>query len=67
MYDFDAATLDLPVLIVWEWFPIVTLNGEGTTPFKSHKSTFKVITKHVLGFPLNTMWNRFETLITSWA
>ena len=44
--------------------PVVTVKGEGIIPFKSHKSTSKVITKCVLGFPLNTRRIRFETLIT---
>ena len=62
--DLVAATSNLPVLMVWEWFLIMTLKVEGTIPFRSHKSTSKVFWKHVLGFPLNTMWNRSETLIT---
>ena len=46
---------------------IVTLKEEGTIPFRSQKSTSKVFTKCALGFPLNIMWNRFETLITYWV
>ena len=64
MYDLIVATSDLSVIMVWEWFLIETLIGEGTTHFGSHKSTSKVSLKHVLGFPLNAMWNRSQTLIT---
>ena len=35
--------------------------------FISHKSISKIITKCLLEFSLNIMWNRFETLITYWA
>ena len=48
-----ATTLNLPILMVWEWFLVVTLKGEGTVPFRSQKSTSKVITKRALRFPLN--------------
>ena len=58
------ATQTLPDLMIWEWFLVVILKEEDTIPFRSHKSTFKVSTKRVLGFPLYTMWNIFETLIT---
>ena len=64
MYDFVVATLDLPVLMVWEWFLVVTLKEEGIILFRSHKSTSKVFSKCALEFPLNSMWNRSETLIT---
>ena len=62
--DLVVATLDLHVPMVWEWFPVMTLKREGTTPFWSHKSTSKVFTKRALGCPLSTMWNRSKTLIT---
>ena len=62
--DLVAATLDLPVLMVWEWFPVVPFNGKGTTSFRSQKRSFKVSSKRALEFPLNIYWNRFETLIT---
>ena len=64
MYDLIAATSNLSILMVWEWFLVVTLKGEGTVPFRSHKGTSKVPTKHVLEFPLNIIWNKSETLIT---
>ena len=64
MYDLVAATLDLPVPMIWEWFLVVTLKEEGIIPFRSHKSTSKVSSKCALEFPLNSMWNRSETLIT---
>ena len=40
--DLVAATSDLPVLMVWEWFPIVTLIEKYIIPFRSYKSTSKV-------------------------
>ena len=43
--DLDAATSDLPDLMIWEWFPKVTLKEEWTIPFRSHKSTSKVSQK----------------------
>ena len=39
---FVASSSYLLILIVWEWFLVVTLEEEGTIPFRSHKSTFKV-------------------------
>ena len=40
--DLVATTSDLPNLMIWEWFSIVTLKGKCTIPFRSHKSTSKV-------------------------
>ena len=65
--DLVAATLDLPDLMIWERFLVVTFIEEGTIPFRSHKSTSKVSIKRGLGFSLYTMWNRSKILITYWA
>ena len=54
MYDLVAATSDLLVLMVWEWFLVMTLKGEGIVPFGYHKSTSKVFIKCALRFPLYT-------------
>ena len=63
MYDLVAATLDLSVLMVCEWFLVVTLKGEGTVPFWYHKSTSKVFIKCALRFPLYTRSVSLEILI----
>ena len=44
---FSNTTLDLPFLMIWEWFLVVTLKREGKAPFISHNSTSKVSTKCV--------------------
>ena len=43
--DLDAATSDLPDLMIWERLPKVTLKEEWTIPFRSHKNTSKVSQK----------------------
>ena len=70
--DLIATSLDLQVLMVWEWYPVVTLKGESIVPFRSQKSTSKVIQEHwkcSYGFPFIPSSDGLKpwTFLRAWA